>query len=99
MTEEIILNLVETPSEENKQNYLNHILETENYLLKESTTLPYKSREYFDKRIEAFSYRKESAMKMISAWVKKYGSSENCVVSYADTLNIPFQTIKKNEKT
>lgn len=99
MTEEIILNLVETPSEENKQNYLNHILETENYLLKESTTLPYKSREYFDKRIEAFSYRRESAMKMISAWVKKYGSSDDCVVSYADTLNIPFQTIKKNEKT
>lgn len=98
MVEQLIKKVVEDPSEENKQKYFDHILETEHKLLQESTTLPYKSREYFDKRIEAFSYRRQSAMKLISQWVKKYGSSVGCIVSYADTLNIPFQQIK-NDKT
>lgn len=95
MIEQLIKKVVEDPSEENKQKYFDHILETEHKLLEESTTLPYKSREYFDKRIEAFSYRRESAMKLIGQWVKTYGSSAGCIVSYADTLNIPFQQIKK----
>jgi uncharacterized protein with von Willebrand factor type A (vWA) domain len=94
MIEELIVSFVENPSEENKQNYMNYVLETEHKLLKESTTLPYKSREYFDKRTEAFSYRRECAKKMINKWVEKYKTSSGCCVSYADTLIIPFQQIK-----
>jgi len=94
MIEDFILWLVESPTDDNKQKYLDHIAETEYALLVESNNLPFKSREYYDKRIEAFSYRRESAMKLIKAWVSKYGTSENCVVSYADTLNIPFREIK-----
>lgn len=45
-------------------------------------------------RTKAFAYKKTTAMKMISAWVKKYGTTENCPNSYQDTLNIPFQQIK-----
>jgi hypothetical protein len=95
MIESIISELVESPTDDNKQKYLEHIDKIEYDLLVESNELPFKSREYYEKRIEAFSYRRESAMKLISAWVSKYGTSENCVVSYADTLNIPFQQIKK----
>jgi hypothetical protein len=95
MIESIISELVESPTDDNKQKYLEHIDKIEYDLLVESNELPFKSREYYEKRIGAFSYRRESAMKLISAWVSKYGTSENCVVSYADTLNIPFQQIKK----
>jgi hypothetical protein len=98
MIESIISELVESPSEDNKQKYLEHIAETEYALLVESNELTFKSREYYDKRIEAFSYRRESAMRLISAWVSKYGTSENCVISYADTLNIPFREIKNHDR-
>lgn len=94
MIENIIETLVETPTEENKETYLNFVSTTEYSLLEDAETLPFKSQEYFDKRKEAFSYRRECAMMLIRQWVSKYGTSENCVVSYADTLNIPFQTIK-----
>lgn len=95
MIEDLISELVESPTEDNKQKYLDHINKIEYDLLVESDQLPFKSREYYEKRIEAFSYRRESAMKLINSWISKYGTSENCVVSYADTLNIPFQQIKK----
>lgn len=97
MIEKLINSFVENPSEENKQNYMDYVFKTEHNLLKQSTTLPYKSREYFDKRIEAFSYRRDCARKMINKWVEKYKTSSGCCVSYADTLIIPFQQI--NEKT
>jgi uncharacterized protein with von Willebrand factor type A (vWA) domain len=94
MIEQLIESFVENPSEENKQQYMDHVLGTEHKLLEESITLPYKSREYFDKRIEAFSYRRDCAKKMINRWVEKYKTSSGCCVSYADTLIIPFQQIK-----
>lgn len=93
----MIEELVNNPSEENVKNYFKHVLDVENQLLKESITLPYKSREYFDKRIEAFSYRRDCAKTLLTAWVAKYGSTENCPVKYVDTLNIPFQQIKSND--
>jgi uncharacterized protein with von Willebrand factor type A (vWA) domain len=94
MIESIIDSFVENPSEEIKQQYMNHVLKAEQKLLEESITFAYKSREYFDKRIEAFSYRRECAKKMINKWIAKYQTSSGCCVSYADTLNIPFQQIK-----
>ena len=45
-------------------------------------------------RSKAFMYKKTTAMKMISVWVQKYGTTENCPNTYQDTLNIPFQQIK-----
>lgn len=97
MLEDIIQTLIDNPSEVNTVNYFKHILDRENDLIKESITLPYKSREYFDKRIEAFSYRRECAKKLLNAWVGKYGKTEKCPVKYVDTLNIPFQQIKSND--
>lgn len=94
MIDGIIATLVETPTEENKQTYLNFVSTTEYSLLEDAEKLPFKSQEYFDKRKEAFSYRRECAMMLIRQWVFKYGTTDDCVVSYADTLNIPFQTIK-----
>lgn len=94
MIEKLIETLVENPTEENKENYLNFVSITEYSFLEDAETLPFKSQEYFDKRTEAFSYRRKCAMMLIHKWVAKYGTLENCIVSYADTLNIPFQTIK-----
>jgi hypothetical protein len=45
-------------------------------------------------RSKAFTYKKTTAMKMITAWLKKHETTENCPNSYQDTLNIPFQQIK-----
>ena len=92
--ETFISDVINNPSEENKEKYLNYVLESEHKLLKESNIFPYKSKEYFNARKKAFSFRRECAMKMISEWVKVYKTTENCVVSYADTLIIPFQQIK-----
>jgi hypothetical protein len=90
---EIIATLVDSPTEENTLNYLMFVNETELFLLDESETFPLKSQEYFNKRREAFSYRRNSASILISKWVEKYKTTKDCPVSYADTLNIPFQKI------
>jgi hypothetical protein len=45
-------------------------------------------------RSKAFMYKKTVAAKMITAWLKKHESTENCPNTYQDTLNIPFQQIK-----
>lgn len=94
MLNNIIQNLVENPSEENKESYFNFVNKTEYSLLVESESLPKKSQEYFTKRSEAFSYRRNSAIAFMNMWVGKYGSTKNSPVTYADTLNIPFQSIK-----
>jgi hypothetical protein len=91
--EGIIINLVNTPSEENVEKYFTHIHESELSFLTEAEHFPFKSREYFNKRTEAFSYRRNSASILISKWVEKYKTTKDCPVSYADTLNIPFQKI------
>jgi hypothetical protein len=95
MIDELIEILVEEPTEEHKDNYLKFINEMEYSLLQDSETLPFKSQEYFNKRTQAFAYRRECAMMLLRKWVATYGSTENCPVSYADTLNIPFQQIKE----
>jgi hypothetical protein len=95
MIEDLISNLVSNPTEENKEKYNKFISQTEYNLLVDCENLPYKSQEYFSKRTIAFSFRGECAVKLISNWVSKYGTSEGCPVSYADTLNIPFREIKK----
>lgn len=94
MLEELIDALVENPTEENKNQYFSAVNQEEHRLLKEAYGKPLKSREFFAQRSRAFSLRRESAMKLINKWVAKYGSTENSPVSYADTLNIPFQQIK-----
>lgn len=95
MIENLIDNLLQDPTENNKENYLTFVNEKEYSLLEEAEKLPFKSREYFEKRTEAFAYRRECAKMLLTKWVSVYGSTEGCVVSYADTLNIPFQQIKK----
>lgn len=95
MIEDLILKLVNNPTEENKEKYNKFISETEYNLLVDCENFPYKSQEYFLKRTIAFSFRGKCAVKLISNWVGKYGTSEGCPVSYADTLNIPFREIKK----
>jgi hypothetical protein len=94
MIEELIQTLVEAPTEENKENYFKFVNDMEYSLLQDAETFPFKSQEYFDKRKQAFAYRRECAMILLSKWVATYGSTKNCPVSYADTLNIPFQQIK-----
>jgi hypothetical protein len=94
MIDELIETLVKNPTEETKQNYLEFVNEMEYSLLQDAETFPFKSQEYFDKRKQAFAYRRECAMMLLNKWVATYGSTENAPVSYADTLNIPFQTIK-----
>jgi hypothetical protein len=94
MIKDLIEDLIQNPTEESKENYLKFVNEIEYSLLEDAETFPFKSQEYFDKRREAFSYRRECAMMVIQKWVGKYKTTEGCVVSYADTLNIPFQQIK-----
>jgi hypothetical protein len=94
MIEDLIQTLVESPTEENKENYFKFVNETEYSLLQEAETLPFKSQDYFDKRKQAFAYRRECAMMFLNSWIATHGSTENAPVSYTDTLNIPFQQIK-----
>lgn len=92
--QKLIENLVEEPTKENEDKYLEFVHSMELSLLQEAEDCPYKSREYFDKRIDAFKYRRESSMKLLKSWVGKYKTTKGCIVSYADTLNIPFYSIK-----
>jgi hypothetical protein len=95
MIEELIESLVKNPTEELKETYLNFVNTTEYSLLEDSETLPFRSIEYFDQRKRAFAYRKECAMMLLNSWVSTHGTSKDCPVNYTDTLNIPFQQIKK----
>jgi hypothetical protein len=92
--EELIDDLVKHPTDEHKETYLKFVNEMEYSLLQDAEAFPFRSQEYFDKRKQAFAYRRECAMIVLQRWVSTYGSTEGCVVSYADTLNIPFQQIK-----
>lgn len=86
--------LIENPTEINKELFFKEIEKTEYQLLEEAEKLPYKSQEYFSKRTEAFSFRRNTAMKLIRLWIQKHNSLDDCPMKYADTLNIPFSTIK-----
>lgn len=87
--------LVENPTDENKQKYEQLIAESEYSTLQEAENYPKKSRSYFAKRTEAFSLRGMYATMTLRKWVSKYGSTEGCPCSYADTLNVPFGKITK----
>lgn len=95
MIEQIISDLVKVPNEENKKKYFDYVLKKEHDLIEESTNVPYKSSEYFNKRKEAFAVRRNYATNLITEWVKVYGTVNDCPVKYVDTLNIPFKEIKK----
>ena len=95
MIEILIDNLIENPTEDSKKDYERFVSEKEYELLIESEKFKFKSQEYFSGRTEAFSFRKDCAVKLLSKWVKTYNTTEGCPVSYADTLNIPFREIKK----
>jgi hypothetical protein len=94
MIRDLIQTLVESPTEENKKNYLDFVNQMEYSLLQDAEAFPPKSQEHFDKRKEAFAYRRNCAMMLLNSWVSVYGTSQGCPVSYADTLIIPFQQIK-----
>jgi hypothetical protein len=100
MFDELIEKTLENPSQENVNELLKFIEEVSYSLLEDSLTYPFKSREYFEKRTEAFSVKKEVMVKFISSWVNKYRTTENFPIPfktspYEHTLNIPFQEIKK----
>ena len=88
MIKDFIVDLIENPTEELKETYLNFVNTTEYSLLEDAETLPFKSQEYFDQRKQAFSYRKECATMLLRHWVAKYGSTSGCPMTYADTLNL-----------
>lgn len=90
----MIEELIKNPSDENKQKYLDFVNQKEYDLIVEAHKFPPKSQEFFDKKREAFAFRGESARILLNRWVAVYGTTENCPVSYADTLNMPFQQIK-----
>jgi len=80
--EDLILKVVEEPTDSNKKEYENSINQLEYNLA------------IAGDKVEAFSVRGKYAAVMLKEWVKKYKSTEGCPCSYADTLNIPFRTIK-----
>jgi hypothetical protein len=94
MIEELIKKVVENPSEENKQEYFLFVNQTEYSLLLEAETFPFRSWEYFDKRKQAFAYRRECAIMFLNSWIATHKTTENSPVTYADTLIIPFTQIK-----
>lgn len=94
MIEKLIEDLVENPTEESKQKYLLSVHQTEYSLLEDAEKFPFKSWEYFNQRRKAFSYRGQCAKLLLNKWVCKYGNTKDCPVSYANTLNVPFQQIK-----
>jgi hypothetical protein len=95
MIEELIESLIKNPTEELKETYLNFVNTTEYSLLEDAETLPFRSPEYFEQRKQAFAYRRECATILLQHWVATHGTSKDCPVNYTDTLNIPFQQIKK----
>lgn len=94
MIDEIISELLESPTDENKEKYNSFVLNQQHELLKEVAYTIYKSQDYFNKKSKAHSYKRDCAIKLISKWVEKYGTTEGCPVKYADTLLVPFQQIK-----
>lgn len=86
--------VIENPTEENKELFFKEIQKIEYQLLQEAEKLSYKSQEYFAKRTEAFSFRRNTAIKLLHLWMQKYSNVNECPMKYADTLNIPFQSIQ-----
>lgn len=81
--DKLITEIVESPSENSKNQYENAVNLLEYNLAMKG------------EKVQAFSVRREYAIKMLTQWVAKYKTTEGCPASYADTLNIPFRTINK----
>ena len=94
MIEDTIENLIKTPSQENKDKFEKELNTLEYETLEKAESFPKKSREYFEKRTEAFSIRSKYAKMVLAKWVSKFGSTQGCPVTYEMTLNIPFRQIK-----
>lgn len=86
--------VVDSPTEENKLEYLATLNELECMILEESEKYAPKTPEKFNIRREAFATRPKYAKLMLEKWVAKYQTTEGCPHAYQDTLNIPFQQIK-----
>ncbi len=89
--------LVEDPTDENKKLFMEALEKEEYNTLASAEELEFKSREYFKRRQEAFVLRGKVAIKILSKWNAKFGSSEGCPLQYRDTLNIPFREIKEKD--
>lgn len=94
MIEQIIDQVIENPTEENKQIFLKELNLLEYSLLVEAETHPKKTTEYFRTRTKAFSVRPEYAKVILKKWTEKFKTTEGCPLKYEDTLNIPFRQIK-----
>ena len=81
---ELIDSVIQNPSNENKKLYEDYVSRLEYDLI------------LGNKRSEAFTIRGKCAAQMIREWIKVYGSTEGCIVSYTDTLNRPFM-LEKNK--
>lgn len=93
--ESFIQNLLNNPTNEAKEEYDKRVNEIEYSILCDAYKLPAKSQEFFNKKREAFAYRRNCAMLFLTKWVEKYGTPEGSPIAYRDTLIIPFQEIKK----
>lgn len=87
--------VVESPTEENKLEYLTTLNELEYMILEESEKYSPKTPENLNIRREAFATRPKYAKLMLEKWVAKYKTTQGCPHAYQDTLNIPFQQIKQ----
>jgi hypothetical protein len=86
--------LLENPSEENKNLFLENLQKEEYNTLVEAEKKEYKSYEYFKARTKAFQLRPLIAMELVPKWVLKFGSQVGCPLQFKDTLNVPFREIK-----
>lgn len=82
--EELIQQVIENPSQENKNLYEDYVSCLEYDLIQKN------------KQYEAYTIRSKCATQMLREWIKVYGTSEGCPASYQDTLNIPFR-LEKNK--
>jgi hypothetical protein len=90
-----IQTLLETPIEDNKVAFSQLLKNKEIELLEIAEECEFKSQEYFNKRNEAFSLRREIAMYLVPLWISKFGSLGGCPLQFSDTLNIPFRVVGK----
>ena len=91
--QELINQVVENPTDDNKQEYLKELNLLEIAILKEAEKYKPKTQEYFSIRQEAFATRGKYAKMFLNQWVAKYGTTNGSPHSYENTLNIPFRSI------
>lgn len=91
--QQLINQVVENPTDDNKQEYLKELNLLEISILKEAEKYKPKTQEYFSIRQEAFATRGKYAKMFLNQWVSKYGTTNGAPHSYENTLNIPFRSI------